>query len=708
MSESDDSSSSSPCEDEVYVVEKILDRKKKGTKWMYLLKWEGYSETTWEPEENIIDKEMIIEFNRKVDKDPKMSEPPTHVSNDSSECDLCGKSRGFLLQCSECSVLRHKNCISDELVSSKEEHDESEISSFLCEFCRIDEVKCHLCQNRFEKPASGSNLFRCIDCSRSFHKKCILSNLSDWLEPKCYECQHYNEAIDEILTFRKADEGFLEDEFLVKFQNWSYRKCFWVLESWLNWKNSMKLNRFKKDDPAPLADEDVVQIEWCHVDRILFEKTFDSAPARYLVKWRGLGFDQVTWEDSISAGYFVLFGDIVIPQNEFDRALKIYHKGLRINQHWSPKPGKSFSFKKIDEDHVSLVGGKMMEYQLEGTNWMLYNWHNGLNCLLADEMGLGKTVQTICLLEHLRINYGTFPVLILAPSSVCQNWIEELNRWAPKMQHVLYGGSIDARDNLTTYELFNKNLEKPSSHRREKLIKNHVIVTSYAILAKDRNVLKNIPWQVIVVDEAHRLKGASNQLSDILDDFRSEFRVLLTGTPLQNNLGELFKILSFLDPVEFGAHEELGNSFDNLGGDAAKLDELHALLRPRILRRTKKDVGLDMMIPPRKEIIVPVSMTTQQVALYKSILQKNHSLLAKLQGSSSKCSLVNILMELRKCVNHPYLIMNELEFKSDGEMLDAMVNVSGKLELLSKMLTKLLEQGHRVLIFSQMTRMLDM
>lgn len=703
---SSDDSSSSLSEDEVFVVEKILDRKKKGSKWMYLLKWEGYTETTWEPEENIIDKEMVLEFNKSIDDGAKKGAHSNYSSMDLGSCDICQKSRGHLVQCDSCSVSRHKNCINDELLVNSVE-DQGEETIFICEFCRIDQIKCHLCENRFEN-LSGIRLFRCIDCHRSFHTECNSDNTNGSLEKQCYECFYYGENVEEILTSRKGDQSNSEDEYLVKFQNWSFRKCFWIPESWLNWKNSIKLNRFKKEDPIPLADEDVVQVDWCHVDRILHEKTSDSSPARYLIKWRGLGFDQVTWEDANSAGYFVMFGSITIPQNEFDRALKAYHKSLKINRHWSPKTGNEVPFSKIEEEDVPLVGGKLMEYQLEGANWMLYNWHKGLNCLLADEMGLGKTVQTICLLEHLRMNYGSFPVLILAPSSVCQNWIDEFNRWAPKISHVLYGGSVEARDNLIKYELFNRDLEKPNNLKKERLIKNHVVVTSYAILTRDRNMLKNVPWQAIVVDEAHRLKGTNNQLSDVLEDFRAEFRLLLTGTPLQNNLGELFKILSFLDPENFADHEEMGKSFDNLGEDGSKLDELHSLLRPRILRRTKKDVGLDSMIPPRKEIIVPVSMSNQQVAIYKSILQKNYSALAKLQGSASKCNLVNILMELRKCVNHPYLVVDEPDLKTDEETIDAMVKISGKLELLSKMLEKMFDQGHRVLIFSQMTRMLDM
>ncbi len=689
MSVNEDGSSS---EDEVFVVEAILDRKKRGHKFYYLLKWEGYSETTWEPEENIIDKEMLKSFldsNKYIEMKciPESSKP---------QCDVCDRRGGSLYQCSQCIIVRHRYCFENGMPSG---------AQFLCNDCLSDSEKCFGCRG---STAPKGQLLRCRICRRSFHRTCAIN--FDSPDQACFECSHYPTKVQQILTFRSSarNDSHIEDEFLVKFETWSYRKVAWVPYSWLNVVSSVRLRYFLKA-PVNILPQDAIMEDWVHVEKVMYIKESEVSPTKYLVKWKGLSADQATWEDENSAGDCRFPEMFDISKSELDAALKRYRKSLKIYRDWhvvDPVKHK-LKFTDLRKEDIPL-GVNLMEYQLEGVNWILYKWQKNLNCLLADEMGLGKTIQTIAVIEYLRRTFSVYPILIVAPSTVCENWISELNRCCPKVYHTLYGGNHDSRSRLVEYELFNDQLAL-SRHRGQKLIKNHVVITSFQILTRDSSILKSIPWQMVIVDEAHRLKGTGNLLSRSLEGFKPSFRLLLTGTPLQNNLTELFHIMSFLDPDNFSDIESLEEKFSDLSDDQSKVAELHELFRPRILRRTKKDVGLDVMVPPKREIMVPVSMTSPQLAIYKSVIEKNYKFLVNLgKPGAPRASLTNLWMELRKAVNHGYLIVEEKPAKDLGGTIKQLLEMSGKLELLDKMLHMLQSQGHRVLIFSQMTKMLDM
>lgn len=697
MSMDEGGSSSSSSDGELFVVEEILARKKKGSKVFYLLKWEGYNDTTWEPAENILDKEMLHKFDRKY-----FGEGESVVLKQVFECDICQRKKGTMYKCQRCSIHRHEHCIDETLIDSASS--ENSNLKFTCDGCRSDQLTCYICRS---STASDDTRMRCRLCLRVFHEAC--SSEFDQADSCCFECGNYPPNVEQILTMRVEDRdvGIMENEFLVKFETWSHRKCFWVPESWLNIVCKQRLRVFMKE-PIQLNETEVISSDWCRIDKIMYEELSATESSKFLVKWKGLGPEKATWEDESSAGQFHLFNAIEISQDEFTKAYKRYRKSLKINRKWAKVQPSRHPFKKLEPADVP-VEGQLMQYQLEGVNWMLYNWHKERNCLLADEMGLGKTIQSITFIEHLRLKYGMAPILVIAPSTVCENWSNELNKWAPKVQHVLYSGFQEARSRLVEYELFNDQMELAVPQKPQNLIKNHIVITSFQILSRDCSTLKCIPWQMIIVDEAHRLKGSGNLLSRQLEGFKPCFRLLLTGTPLQNNISELFNILSFLDPETFDNVEELSKRFEDFSSEKQKIDDLHNLLRPRILRRTKKDVGLDESIPPKREIMVPVSMSSPQTAIYRSIIEKNYKILASLgTAGSKKVSLTNIWMELRKCVNHSYLIVDEPRTEDPGKALEHLLSMSGKLELLDKMLVKLKEQGHRVLIFSQMTRMLDM
>ena len=275
---------------------------------------------------------------------------------------------------------------------------------------------------------------------------------------------------------------------------------------------------------------------------------------------------------------------------------------------------------------VSMTGGEMMKYQLEGLNWLTYQWFKNQNAILADEMGLGKTIQLIAFFASLVQDHKCWPFLVVVPNSTCPNWRREIRKWAPSLRVVTYYGSSTARKLTHDYELFPRSKDKDDNSYQEpkkrssdvKDIKAHIVITSFESIVeeKTRKSLMKVPWQGLVVDEGQRLKSDKSQIYEFLSKFRFPFKVLLTGTPLQNNARELFNLLQFLDKSMNAA--ELDAKYANLTHE--NVPELHETLRKFFLRRTKAQVLT--FLPPMAQIIIPVSMSTVQKKVYKSILAK--------------------------------------------------------------------------------------
>ncbi|KAI4082355.1 chromodomain helicase DNA binding protein 1 like [Homo sapiens] len=337
-----------------------------------------------------------------------------------------------------------------------------------------------------------------------------------------------------------------------------------------------------------------------------------------------------------------------------------------------------------------LTGIHLRSYQLEGVNWLAQRFHCQNGCILGDEMGLGKTCQTIALFIYLagRLN-DEGPFLILCPLSVLSNWKEEMQRFAPGLSCVTYAGDKEERACLQ------QDLKQESRF--------HVLLTTYEICLKDASFLKSFPWSVLVVDEAHRLKNQSSLLHKTLSEFSVVFSLLLTGTPIQNSLQELYSLLSFVEPDLF-SKEEVGDfiqRYQDIEKESESASELHKLLQPFLLRRVKAEVATEL--PKKTEVVIYHGMSALQKKYYKAILMKD--LDAFENETAKKVKLQNILSQLRKCVDHPYLF--------DGvepepfEVGDHLTEASGKLHLLDKLLAFLYSGGHRVLLFSQMTQMLD-
>uniref|UniRef100_A0A3Q2GAG1 Chromodomain helicase DNA binding protein 4a n=1 Tax=Cyprinodon variegatus TaxID=28743 RepID=A0A3Q2GAG1_CYPVA len=597
----------------------------------------------------------------------------------------------------------------------------------------------------------------------------------EWICPRC-TCPPLKGKVQKILTWRWGDPppptpvprppdlpadapdpaplaGRSEREFFAKWCNMSYWHCSWVTELQLEINCQVMFRNYQRkndmDEPPPVdfgeGEEDKflkrkhkdpmythleekylrygIKFEWLMIHRILNHSVDRKNNVHYLIKWRELAYDQATWESE----------DMDIPEFDTYKVQYWNHRELMMGD--EGRPGKKIKVKgrvkrperppenpvvdptikfERQPDYLDSTGGTLHPYQLEGLNWLRFSWAQGTDTILADEMGLGKTVQTAVFLYSLyKEGHSKGPFLVSAPLSTIINWEREFEMWAPDMYVVTYVGDKDSRAVIRENEFsFEDNAirggKKASRMKKDSSIKFHVLLTSYELITIDMAILGSIDWACLVVDEAHRLKNNQSKFFRVLNNYPLQHKLLLTGTPLQNNLEELFHLLNFLTPERFNNLEVFLEEF----ADIAKEDQikkLHDMLGPHMLRRLKADVFKHM--PSKTELIVRVELSPMQKKYYKFILTKNFEAL-NTKGGGNQVSLLNVVMDLKKCCNHPYLFPGAaMEApKLPNGMYDgsALTKSSGKLMLLQKMMRKLKEGGHRVLIFSQMTKMLDL
>ncbi|KAG8418035.1 hypothetical protein J3458_005477 [Metarhizium acridum] len=593
---------------------------------------------------------------------------------------------------------------------------------------------------------SKNVLFRCTSCNRGWHQHHLpligspspgreqeIGALKDYsIDWQCNECTVAQQKIHRLVAWRAeptastARPAFAQlsdddKEYLVKWEGMSYFHCTWMPGAWIFGvaASAMRTSFAKKAvevDLFKVTEKEAIPDEYLMID-IIFRVKLDSAVPRansrqedvdnlphiskVLVKYQGLGYDDVVWDEPPKTNSGELYDAFKVAYEEY-LAGKYFKHSLPTKMRERIKAFKEEELEEVDVQPAGLKRGKLMGYQLEGLNWLLNNFHSGRSVVLADEMGLGKTVQVISLVVYLvQENPKCWPFLISVPNATCPNWRREFKQWAPELRVVTYHGGKESQDLAYKHELF------PHGSRE---MAAHVVIMSYDSTQdpKTSQRFNSVKWAGLVVDEGQRLKNDRSLLYQALRVMKIPFRLLLTGTPLQNNKRELFNLIQFIDHSQ--SAEKLDEEFQVL--DKETLPRLHEKIRPYFLRRTK--VGVLKFLPPMAQIILPVTMTVIQEKLSKSIMAKNPQLIKAIFANSKmnkkeRGSLNNILMQLRKCLCHPFMYSEAIEEKHDDPVVihRNLVEASAKLLLLEQMLPKLKERGHRVLIFSQFLQQLD-
>jgi len=472
---------------------------------------------------------------------------------------------------------------------------------------------------------------------------------------------------------------------------------------------------------------------------------------QFLIKWSGSDY---------VAAKFEFERDLLLNDIEYEEHLQAFikrnkkpnnteMKKLHSNSDQSCRKlykifGEKFSMKKEDREtkikhfqdtlmkQVFKNGGQLRDYQVEGISWLLSNYLNKRNSILADEMGLGKTIQTVVYINSVATTlYKRGPFLVVAPLSTIAHWYREFTSWT-NMNTIVYHGSAKNREHIREFEFayekdrprcvglnqsFLKKCHRVNAFKWEKTWMVDVVITTPELLvADDYAELSHVSWEVLVVDEAHRMKNNTSRFASNLREGRFKFErsLLLTGTPIQNNMNELWALLNFIDPETFDSVDQFLESYGSIT-EKEQMDDLHESIRPYILRRLKEDV--EKSVPPKEETVVEVELTILQKQYYRALYEKNVQFLHRNHRKAlDGPSINNLAMQLRKCCNHPYLLRGvELEVrtqenKANGGVEDEgdfLVKASGKLVFLDKLLPWLRDDGHRVLIFSQFKIMLD-
>ncbi|PKU84185.1 DNA helicase INO80 [Dendrobium catenatum] len=309
--------------------------------------------------------------------------------------------------------------------------------------------------------------------------------------------------------------------------------------------------------------------------------------------------------------------------------------------------GNTFSTTNVRTKFPFLLKHPLREYQHIGLDWLVTLYDKRLNGILADEMGLGKTIMTIALLAHLACEKGIWgPHLIVVPTSVMLNWETEFLRWCPAFKILTYFGSAKERKHKRQGWL------KPNSF--------HVCITTYRLIIQDSKVFKRKKWKYLILDEAHLIKNWKSQRWQTLLNFNSKRRILLTGTPLQNDLMELWSLMHFLMPHIFQSHQEFKDWFSNpISGmvegqekvNREVVDRLHNVLRPFILRRLKRDV--EKQLPKKHEHVIYCRLSRRQRNLYEDFIASSET--QATLASANFFGMISVIMQLRKVCNHPDL-----------------------------------------------------
>eukprot|EP00792_Barthelona_sp_PAP020_P006498 TRINITY_DN3013_c1_g1_i1.p1 TRINITY_DN3013_c1_g1~~TRINITY_DN3013_c1_g1_i1.p1 ORF type:complete len:1860 (-),score=323.35 TRINITY_DN3013_c1_g1_i1:1157-6736(-) len=471
---------------------------------------------------------------------------------------------------------------------------------------------------------------------------------------------------------------------------------------------------------------------------------------QFLVKWTSLPYEQCTWED------IDMIEDVQLIHDFYERSKPKLPLGFMDRLAQMPKPIDSYvfqegKFKEVTDEEFN--GNYPRDYQWTGINWMLSNFFANKPCILGDEMGLGKTVQTICFLNILRKHFQQLedtmaPILVVVPLSLLTNWLEEFKVWAPELNVIVFHGNQTGRDILKAkefnyYEPFvnrmmdnleldllyatedvKSNWQHQQYYLRRTLLKQSkfdVLITSYDTIQTEYDSLSELEYSIMICDEAHKLKNSETKIYNNLFGFDRIYTLLLTGTPIQNNLIELYNLLFFLAPGKFKdldkflAKNDPTYVYEDEELSASEISRrqknLAKVLDAYMLRRLK--IQVEKTLPTKSEYLVRIPLTDQQSQVYKSFLSKHFAEIAtKFENVGanqpvdfSGSNFMYIVSSLRRICNHPYLLGEEEYFSGDSSSL---VDGSGKLQFLKFLLAECQRNSEKILIFSQNYGTLDM
>ncbi len=331
--------------------------------------------------------------------------------------------------------------------------------------------------------------------------------------------------------------------------------------------------------------------------------------------------------------------------------------------------------------------GELRPYQARGVGWLKFLEQWSLGACLADDMGLGKTIQLIAFLLTLQEqNSLTDPVLLICPTSVLGNWEREVKKFGPTLGVLLHHGD-----------------KRPQGKALAKAVQSkQLVITSYALIHRDLDSLHAIPWQGVVLDEAQNVKNPEAKQSQAVRQLSAQFRIALTGTPVENRLAELWSILDFLNPGYLGPKNFFQRRFATpieRYGDAASLQTLRSLVQPFILRRLKSDRDIIQDLPEKQEMTVFCGLTTEQAALYQKLVDQSLVDIESAEGIQRKGIILALIVKLKQICNHPALFLKDTE---PSASTDAVFQArSGKVQRLEEMLEEVVLEGDRALIFTQ-------
>ena len=347
-------------------------------------------------------------------------------------------------------------------------------------------------------------------------------------------------------------------------------------------------------------------------------------------------------------------------------------ESLKSDRHWKEHLKRIKEMKELDPQLPSTLQADLRDYQVEGFQWLARLAHWGVGACLADDMGLGKTLQALALILT---KAAKGPTLIVAPTSVCPNWISEANRFAPTLNPFQFGSGDRGLvlENLQPFDL---------------------VLCTYGLLQQEEvsEMLAKVQWQVVVLDEAQAIKNMATKRSQAAMNLQAEFKLLTTGTPIENHLGELWNLFRFCNPGLLGSLESFNERFANpieRNQNKAARDQLKRLIQPFMLRRTKNQVLKEL--PARTEILIQVELSPEEMAFYEALRRQA---IAKLENSDAQAGTKHLqvlaeIMRLRRACCNPSLIMPDSPVKSS------------KLEAFGEILQELLENRHKALVFSQ-------